>query len=164
MPAHVRLGWALGGLLAASLLLAGFARLGGIDPQQRADAPAKARIGLLFEDRADGAVLIRAAADGALLREIAPGTQGFVRSTLRGLARERKRQGVGADVPFELIARADGRLTLVDPATRRRVDLEAFGPSNAAPFVELLAPALPPGAGAAALRRGASADPGGPSS
>ena len=40
--------------------------------------------------------------------------------------------------PFELIARADGRLTLVDPATGERVDLESFGPTNAGAFARLL--------------------------
>jgi putative photosynthetic complex assembly protein len=59
---------------------------------------------------------------------------------MRGLARERRRQGVGADIPFQLIGRSDGRLTLVDPGTGRRVDLESFGPTNAAVFARLMAP------------------------
>ena len=33
---------------------------------------------------------------------------------------------------------ADGRLTLVDPGTGRRVDLESFGPTNSAVFAQLL--------------------------
>ena len=66
------------------------------------------------------------------------GANGFLRGTLRGLARERKRQGVGAEQPFRLIGRADGRLTLEDPATGRRVDLESFGPTNAAVFAQML--------------------------
>ena len=40
--------------------------------------------------------------------------------------------------PFELIARADGRLTLIDTATEARIDLESFGPTNAAVFARLL--------------------------
>ena len=39
---------------------------------------------------------------------------------------------------FGLIGRADGRLTLEDPATGRRVDLESFGPTNAAVFAQIL--------------------------
>ena len=42
-----------------------------------------------------------------------------------------------------LTARADGRLTLVDPATSERVDLESFGPTNAAVFAQLLAAPQP---------------------
>ena len=58
---------------------------------------------------------------------------------MRGLARERKRQGIGPELPFQLVGRADGRLTLIDPGTGRRVDLESFGPTNAAAFVRLMA-------------------------
>ncbi|MBC7781542.1 MAG: photosynthetic complex assembly protein PuhC, partial [Proteobacteria bacterium] len=37
-----------------------------------------------------------------------------------------------------LIGRADGRLTLADPATGQRIDLESFGPTNAAVFARLI--------------------------
>ena len=60
------------------------------------------------------------------------------RGTLRGLARERKRVGGGPEQAFELIAHADGRLTLRDPVTARRIDLASFGPINASGFAELL--------------------------
>jgi putative photosynthetic complex assembly protein len=66
------------------------------------------------------------------------GEQGFLRGALRALAKQRKAQGVGAEQPFALIARTDGGLTLFDPVTRQRVDLESFGPTNAAAFVPLL--------------------------
>ena len=54
------------------------------------------------------------------------------------MARERRKQGLGAEPAFELVARADGRLTLLDPSTGERVDLESFGPTNAATFARLL--------------------------
>ncbi len=73
---------------------------------------------------------------------VAPGTNGFLRGTMRGLARERKRQGVGPELPFRMIGRADGKLTLEDPGTGRRVDLGSFGPTNAAVFAQLMATAL----------------------
>jgi hypothetical protein len=38
---------------------------------------------------------------------------------------------------MQLLGRADGRLTLIDPSTQQRIDLEAFGPSNAAVFAGL---------------------------
>ena len=81
---------------------------------------------------------MRDARSGALLDTVAPGTNGFLRSTMRGLVRERKRQGLGPETPFELLGRADGRLTLVDPGTGRRVDLESFGPTNSAVFAALI--------------------------
>jgi putative photosynthetic complex assembly protein len=58
---------------------------------------------------------------------------------LRALTRERKQREMGSEAPFELIAQADGRLTLHDPATGKRVELESFGPTNAANFSRLLA-------------------------
>ena len=67
--------------------------------------------------------------DGRVVESVV-GENGFVRGTLRGLARERKRQGIGPDQPFRLVAHVDGRLTLLDPATGRRVDLESFGPDQ----------------------------------
>jgi len=93
---------------------------------------------LRFEDRDDGGIAVRDARSGALLATVAPGTNGFLRSTMRGLVRERKRQGLGPELPFELIARVDGRLTLIDPGTHRRIDLESFGPTNSAVFARLL--------------------------
>jgi putative photosynthetic complex assembly protein len=121
-------------------------RLAGISPVQMADAPPLQTRPLHFEDRADGSIAILDARDGRELDLIAPGSNGFLRSAMRGLARERKRQGLGAETPFLLIARADGRLTLHDPATERRIDLESFGPTNAAAFAHLLAPTPGPSA------------------
>ena len=62
---------------------------------------------------------------------VAPGTNGFLRGVLRGLARERKLERSAIEPPFRLTRWADGRLSLEDPATGRRIDdLEAFGPTN----------------------------------
>jgi putative photosynthetic complex assembly protein len=101
------------------------------------DAPTVVTRELKFEDRADGSVAVIDSKSGVLVETIR-GEAGFLRSTLRGLARERIRAGFGAEKPFELIGRADGRLTLRDPVTQRRVDLESFGPTNAANFARLL--------------------------
>jgi putative photosynthetic complex assembly protein len=130
----------LGAAVLIGLVIASAAtvRLTGVGVSHVADAPALAERELRFEDRTDGSIAVLDATDHRVINEILPGTNGFLRGTLRGLARERKRQGAGAEQPFELIGRADGRLTLVDPATGRRVDLEAFGPTNAAVFAQLL--------------------------
>lgn len=129
---------ALAGFALAALLLAAVARLTGWGTAHQPDAPAVAVRELRFEDRADGGIAILDARDGAVVGAAEPGTNGFLRSAVRGLVRERKRQGAGADVPFRLVARADGRLTLEDPATTRRIDLESFGATNAAVFARLL--------------------------
>ena len=111
-------------------------------PIHQPDAPALATRELRFLDRSDGSIEVVDAKSGVTVTSIV-GQNGFVRGTLRGLARERKRQGIGIEPAFDLVARADGRLTLLDPATGRRVDLESFGPTNTAEFARLLSRPYP---------------------
>jgi len=98
-------------------------------------APAKV-LQLRFEDRPDGSIAVINYKTGQEIDSI-QGEAGFVRGTLRGLAQERKRRGLDSGPPFDLIYRADGRLTLADTATGRLVDLESFGPTNASTFFKL---------------------------
>jgi putative photosynthetic complex assembly protein len=123
-------------VLAATLLAVGAMRLAGVQTRQT-DAPAVAERALRFADRPDGGIDILDAASGARI-DSAHGEQGFLRGTLRGLVRERKRAGLVTDAPLLLTARADGRLTLADPATGERIDLESFGPTNAGVFARWL--------------------------
>ena len=111
-------------------------RLSGADIRN-ADAEPVASRSLRFEDRPDGSVAVLDARSGQQIESV-QGEAGFVRGALRAMARERRKQGLGSEPAFELIARADGRLTLADPATGERIDLESFGPTNAAVFARLL--------------------------
>lgn len=128
-----------GALVLVALFAVILVRLSGVGAVQVPDAAAVTVREFLFEDRRDGSIAILDARDKRQVDMVAPATNGFLRGTMRGLARERKRQGVGPEVAFQLIGRADGRLTLVDPGTGRRVDLESFGPTNAAVFAKLMA-------------------------
>ena len=74
---------------------------------------------------------------------VAPATNGFLRATMRGLARQRIRQDADKEVPFRLTEWADGRLTLEDPTTGRRVEMEAFGITNEQVFANLLTAKAP---------------------
>jgi putative photosynthetic complex assembly protein len=130
-------------LLAAAVVAVGAVRLSGVDIREP-DAAAVSVRELRFEDRPDGSIEVLDGRTGARVDTIT-GEAGFVRGTLRALARERKRAGGGPERPFELIGRADGRLTLRDPDTGRLVDLEAFGPTNAGAFARLMT--LEPGTG-----------------
>lgn len=121
-----------GGLVAFSLIGVGLVRITGNGPDQQAAATVRERL-LRFEDRADGGVAVIDGRNGDTV-SVVRGEQGFVRGALRALTRERHARGLGSQQPFQLIARTDGRLTLLDPATGQRVDLESFGPSNAAAF------------------------------
>jgi putative photosynthetic complex assembly protein len=127
---------AIGAMLMSILIGVTAVRLSGTDISTP-DAAAVATRDLRFEDRPDGSIAVIDASSGIVIESIV-GEQGFIRGTLRGLARERKRQGIGPEASFQLVGRADGRLTLIDPATGRRVDLESFGPVNAGAFVRLL--------------------------
>ena len=133
----------LRGPFVGLMLLLGLTMAGAVSaplwrtPGHAPDVPVALARDLLFEDRDDGAVTVRDAA-GAFVAVLPPGTNGFVRGALRGLARERRREEAGASAPFHLSEYADGRVILEDPATGRLVDLRAFGATNAAAFARLL--------------------------
>jgi putative photosynthetic complex assembly protein len=136
LPRTALIGAAL--LIASSLLMVGVARLTGYTPARPPPSVAVAAFDLRFEDRPNGAVLIYTTADDRLVDQLAPGTNGFVRGVLRGLARDRRAESVGAAPPFRLTRWADGRLSLDDLSTGRHVDLEVFGPTNAGAFADIL--------------------------
>jgi putative photosynthetic complex assembly protein len=129
---------ALGSLVIATVILVSIYRLTA--PAESAFAPTGtivAERSLRFEDRADGGILVHSG-DGTLVRTIEPGADPFLRGALRALVRERRSLAIGAEVPFKLVARANGRLTLLDPSTQRRLDIESFGPTQTAAFARLL--------------------------
>ena len=68
-----------------------------------------------------------------------PGTNGFVRIVMRGLARERLAVGAGPEQAFDLTRWEDGRLTIADPVTGRQTELVGFGADNERAFAKLLA-------------------------
>lgn len=115
-------------------------RATGGSASQAVDAAPLVQRDLRFEDRDDGSIAVIDAASGRQVDVVLPGTSGFLRGALRGLARDRRRQDIGAEPPFRLVGRADGRLTLEDPATGRRIDLESFGPTNSDAFARYLPP------------------------
>jgi putative photosynthetic complex assembly protein len=127
--------WLLSALVLGSLLLVAGWRLSGA-PITEPAAPVLWQRSLLFEDRPNGDIAVM---DAATRQQIASfqGEQGFVRGTLRALARERMRRDLGPEPAFELIGHVDGRLTLRDPATGAQIALESFGPTNAALFARL---------------------------
>lgn len=148
---------AIAGLIVFTLLAVATVRLLGI-PAGEPPAAAVTERALHFEDRPGGVVAVVDAQSGEVLERAAPGEDGFLRATVRGLAQQRLREGSGPGVPFTLSGRADGRLLLEDPVTGRRVDLTAFGPTNAAVFARLLTAQREPGVGERALAGPGRAD------
>lgn len=137
------------GLLLGAAALVGFAlvsttaaRVSGTGTAEFQAAPVAvtpvARLDLRFEDRDDGAVAVLDAGSGEVVDVLAPGTNGFVRGVMRALARERRAHEIGPSPAFRLSSWEDGRLSLEDPSTGRRIELTAFGPTNRDAFARLL--------------------------
>ena len=133
-----------GALIGAALLVAftvtsaAISRISGLGTVQMPESALVESRPLRFEDMRDGSIRVTDARTGQVAASVEPGTNGFIRGTLRGLARERKRQGIGIEPPFMLTRWADGRLSLEDPATGRVIALDAFGPTNGEAFAQLL--------------------------
>lgn len=126
-----------GALVVLSLLLAAISRLTGFGAVPVETAKPLESRELRFEDRSDGAVAVLEP-DGKVVEILAPGTNGFVRGVMRGLARERKMEGIGAEPPFRLVRWDDGRLSLEDTATGREIQLVSFGPTQFEVFAKML--------------------------
>ncbi len=124
-------------LIVFTVLATGLGRWSDVGSVHMPTAYAVETLFLQFEDLDDGGVAIRKAQDHSLLFKVEPGTNGFIRGTLRGLARERRLSGLGADQPFVLIHWNNGSISLQDESTGRRVDLDAFGITNAQAFAQL---------------------------
>lgn len=137
--------WLKGGIVAALLttLFASWAfRLDSQSHEQLAASTAHGEIlqqtELHFVDVEQGAVSIINATTDEEITRLQTGEDGFMRSVMRGMVRERKAHGLGPEVPFQLTVWEDGLVSLIDPATSRRVELSAFGVDNVAAFTRLL--------------------------
>ncbi len=133
-----------GFLLGAALLIIGTVSLAASARASRLAEPAvvqapRESVEIRFEDRPDGTLAVLDARSGREISAVAPGTNGFIRGVVRGMFRSRKLESVGHERTFMLMREAEGRLTLTDPTTNRRVDLDSFGPTNSAAFGNILA-------------------------
>ena len=124
-------------MIAFAIAAAGFGRATHVGTVSVAESKAWQSIRVRFEDRPDGAIVMLDAS-GSERARVPAGQGGFVRGVLRSLARERAQSGIGAGPAFELTRWQDGRLSLQDLATGRRIEIDAFGPTNAASFRTLL--------------------------
>ncbi|MBY0568747.1 MAG: hypothetical protein K2P70_15635 [Hyphomonadaceae bacterium] len=131
-------------LVAGSITAAAAGRHANVNAAQSSVtetmAPLAAR-DLTFFDMADGSVEVRDGVGQQVVFVAAPGTNGFIRGVMRGMARDRRSRGIGQEPAFRLAEWPDGRLSLVDLATGREIELGAFGGTNRASFAQLLAPA-----------------------
>lgn len=89
---------------------------------------------LVFELPTDGSVEARDARSGALVARVPPSDRSFVQGMIHGLQVMRRLRHVDPAAPLRIAALSDGRLTLSDSETGTVVDIEGFGPDNAASF------------------------------
>ncbi len=100
-------------------------------------APAQQRE-LRFSDRSDGAVVVTDAQTGETAQTIGFGQGGFVRATMRRMAKARAAKGLGPEQAFTLTRWENGALSLSDPATGETAEIYGFGPDHTATFAAML--------------------------
>lgn len=127
-----------GAAVVGSLLLVAIARFTDTGRPADVGTPSVSR-DFRFADRPDGGIGVYVPGVAEPVTVVAPASNGFIRGTLRGLNRERRREDLAAEIPFRISAWPDGRLTLEDLSNGRRIDLLAFGQTNAEAFAQLLA-------------------------
>lgn len=130
-------------LLGSTLLFVAYMRLSDTPPAAQIEVAGDVATSraLKFADDTQGNVIVyHAASDGAdtPIAILPPGSNGFLRSVMRGLVQARRFDDIGRATPFTLARLTDGRLVLIDPTTDRRIDLRAFGQTNENAFARLL--------------------------
>ena len=105
--------------------------------QPIAEVP-RASLTVRFIEQSDGALSVVDVGSGHEMDRVAPGENGFLRTLLRVVRRDIDRTPAVISMPFRIEAWQDHRVTLTDSATGRRIDLIAFGPTNAEVFIRWL--------------------------
>jgi putative photosynthetic complex assembly protein len=131
---------AIGALILFTLIGVGFTQFSGAGYVTNWRALSVESLPLVFEDGADGSIVVRDPETGNVLRTWAPETGGFVRTAMRSLALERRQMGIGSGPAFVLHRTENGNLIIEDPQTSEWVSLDAFGGDNVAEFRKLLSP------------------------
>jgi putative photosynthetic complex assembly protein len=139
------------GLLILSVVgLAVFAKVTNADrggPRLEPITQAVAARDLIFKTdprNASAEMDVLDASTGQSIRHFGPTEGGFVRGSLRGLARLRTTQGISPEEPYRLTEWPGGRMTLQDRRTGMIVEVNAFGLSSVEGYRALLPNAKPP--------------------
>jgi putative photosynthetic complex assembly protein len=136
---------AAGLMLLAILLLTAAVSFGLID--KSADPVASrmaAHVGvqearsLRFADGANGAVIVTDTNTDTIIYTAAAGEGGFLRATVRRLAKARAAKGIGSQPPFILTRWDNGALSLRDPETGKNAEIIGFGKSQTDMFAAML--------------------------
>jgi putative photosynthetic complex assembly protein len=132
-------------VLVFTMAMAGATKVGWLPHSADPDAsraaqnvqPAQSRE-LRFSDRADGAVVVSDAGSGEVVKVVEFGQGGFLRATMRRMAKARIAAGIGAEPPFKLTLWDNGALSLSDPQTGRTAEIHGFGADHSKIFADML--------------------------
>lgn len=91
-----------------------------------------------FVDLPNGGLSVMNVATGQEIDRLAEGQNGFLSTMLRVIRRDIERTPAVISMPFRIEMWQGHRITLTDSATERKVDLLAFGPTNAEIFIRWL--------------------------
>lgn len=98
----------------------------------------------VFQKQPDGTLAVRTATgDHALVKTFPSAEEGFVATMIKSLNFERRRYGVAESEPYRLARSQTGHVTLVDPVVGTEIELAAFGQTNHAAFLDLMAAGRP---------------------
>lgn len=129
--------YAAAALILGAIGLAAGAKLTGYGVTSMPAATAVEVLELRFLPQGDGRLAVEDARTGRTLVELRQDGEGFVFGVLRGLGQGRAVARASATDPYRLTRWSDGRMSIADPATGRTMELDAFGPTNAAAFARL---------------------------
>jgi putative photosynthetic complex assembly protein len=129
---------AIGALLVFCLAMVAAARITGMDPIAAPPPSQPQEMRRIVMAPQEGGVVITDAETGQVVARLIEQGGGFVGGVHRALARVRDTHDAPALAPVHLVRWRDGRLSLLDPATGWRAELQGFGVDNHLAFAALL--------------------------
>jgi putative photosynthetic complex assembly protein len=125
-------------LLLTSLAAVGLAQLTGVGASRVIETQVVASVGIWFDPKLDGSMLVRRASDGAALEVLPSDGGGFMRGVARSLLRQRQLSNTDKTLPFTLSQREDRRFFIRDTTLGSKMELDGFGPSNTLSVARIL--------------------------
>ncbi|MFA8441624.1 MAG: photosynthetic complex assembly protein PuhC [Yoonia sp.] len=125
-------------LMAASLAIVAYAQW--FDVPNRGvlvEAPVVQSLEIVMEGNRSGTYEVRTP-DGTLIASSSDEKGGFLGVMGRVVERERFKNNVTGNAPFQVVRRENGNIAIIDDTTDLRVELIGYGKDNVAAFARLL--------------------------
>ncbi|PJI85905.1 putative photosynthetic complex assembly protein [Yoonia maricola] len=125
-------------LMAASLAIVAYAQW--FDVPNRGvlvEAPIVQSLDIVMEGDRSGIYEVRTI-DGTLIASSSDEKSGFLGVMGRVIDRERFKNDVTGNAPFQVVRRENGNIAIIDDTTDLRVELIGYGKDNVAAFAKLL--------------------------